>query len=173
MDQQTEAVTQLTNQGAALLSHDICNKHQPAHDLNEQIIELDEMWAGQKAVLQQTLSDVEEKHSQWKEEAMYSIHRLRTLTSDLSNRNEMLYDKEREIENQRAEITELRQRLQSLPKSPPVQHKSSSVFKFLAMFLVFLLMVLVVLSLFLHDMGSHVDLSPLVCQLSSLSFKPI
>ena len=80
---------------------------------------------------------------------------------------------EREIENQRAEITELRQRLQSLPKSPPVQQKTSSIFKFLAMFLVFLLMVLVVLSLLLHDMGSHVDLSPLVCQLSSLSFKPI
>ena len=37
MEQQASALAQLTNQRASLLSHDICSKYQPAHDLDEQV----------------------------------------------------------------------------------------------------------------------------------------
>ena len=37
MEQHADDVSQLTNQKADLLSHDICAKHSAAHDLNEQV----------------------------------------------------------------------------------------------------------------------------------------
>ena len=79
MEQRGEALVQLTNQSAELLSHDVCSKHHPATELMEQvskewgnegmgisvlqISELEDMWAGEEQVLRHTLNDVEEKVS--------------------------------------------------------------------------------------------------------------
>ena len=40
MEQQGEALAQLTNQSAELLSGDVCNKHGPAAELREQVCDL-------------------------------------------------------------------------------------------------------------------------------------
>ena len=89
MEQQGEAVAQLTNQSTELLSDDVCSRHGPAAELWEQVCgnwngfmgvlewenerlgvsvpqisELEDMWAGEEEVLRQSLCDVEEKVSE-------------------------------------------------------------------------------------------------------------
>ena len=80
---------------------------------------------------------------------------------------------EREIERQREEIEELKQSLRSRPVTPPTQQESSFCRKFFISLLVFLLLVLAVLSLFYHDVGSRLDLSPLIFEISKAPYKPI
>jgi chromosome segregation ATPase len=176
MDQRAEALEKLTNQRADLLSLSICSKHDPAHDLREQISELEDMWVGEEQLLRHSLSDVEEKEAEWKRLAVSSIRQASLLSLDLASRNTSLSDKEREIERQRAEIAELQRRLkQAPPTATPLRQESSisSCFKVLFVLLVSLLLLAVALALFFHDTGSHLDLSPLVFHLSTPPFKPI
>ena len=80
---------------------------------------------------------------------------------------------EREIERQREEIEELKRSLRARPLAPPTPQQSSFCRKFLISLLLLLLLVLAFISLFYHDLGSQLDLSPLVFEISSAPYKPI
>ena len=80
---------------------------------------------------------------------------------------------EREIERQREEIEELKRSLRTQPVAPPTQQQSSFCRKFFLFLLVFFLLVLAFLSLFYHDVGSHLELSPLIFEISKAPYKPI
>ena len=63
MSQQTPKLQDLKEQAAALLTFDLCQQYDPAHNLREECREIEERWEKLKERLQLALQEVKEKVS--------------------------------------------------------------------------------------------------------------
>ena len=63
MSQQSPKLQDLKEQAAALLTFDLCQQYDPAHNLREECREIEERWEKLKERLQLALQEVKEKVS--------------------------------------------------------------------------------------------------------------